>query len=229
MRDVCQPCVGTWREKGPAEAIAQCHADGKVCAEFQSTSEDVEGRPDTCALALWIRSLEQTRMGARERGLLAADMTGAEPLGATEPLTTVQGWLENRKRVNLLVLAGTKGVGKTLAACYALSRYSRGMPNGRYILANAVLDPDTKLRHIASVPLLVIDQLGNEYVANREWGDARFTELLDRRYSDLLPTILVGNVNEEGFRLRYGSLVMDRLAGDGLFRSFQARSLRGGR
>lgn len=222
MRDVRQPCLASW-EKGGIDGVA-CEAP---CPEFKSNISDVDGAPDTCPIQLFVWLMEKAGIGKRERKLLLSDAKRAPRLDETEPLRVVREWLANPNHETMLVLAGTKGVGKTVAACYALSRLLRRHSIGRYILATDIVDPDVKVRRFANYPVLVIDQMGLEYVSTPEWGESRFTELLVRRDSDMLPTILVGNITEDGFRTRYKSLVADRLDGDGVFRFFKSPSLRG--
>lgn len=199
------------------------------CEEFRSGNVDNDGVHDTCPLRAWESQLERVRVGKRERSLLFDDVCGLSRLSPTQPLEVVRRWLASRVRENLLVLAGSKGVGKTVAACYALSRFSRGRPTGRYILATEVVDPKVRIKRLAVHPLLVVDQVGLEYVSNPDWCDSRFTELVVRRDSDMLPTIFVGNLDEKAFRARYGTSVMDRVVGDGLFQVFRSPSLRSAR
>lgn len=187
---------------------------------------DTDGISDTCPVKEFEAMLVKCGVGARERLLLVDDVKGEHQLASTGPLEVVREWLVQKPRPNLLILAGTKGIGKTVAATYAISRFSV-VPRGKYILATEVVDPKVRIKRLANYPVLVVDQLGLEYVSNPAWCDSRFTELVVRRDSDMLPTIFVGNLDEKAFRSRYGSSVMDRVVGDGMIRIFRLPSLRG--
>ena len=225
MRDVGQPCFQAMRSGGIDECAKVCRQAGG-CAESKSGLLDVEGVSDTCPVRAFEATLVKCGIGRRERTLLVDDIRGTKPLQPTQPLDVVRAWLEQKPKPNLLILGGTKGIGKTVAACFALSRFSRTFP-GRYVLSSDVVDPKVRIKRLANYALLVVDQVGHEYVASPEWCESRFSELVVRRDSDMLPTIFVGNLDEEAFRGRYKSLVGDRVDGDGEFRIFKAPSLRG--
>jgi hypothetical protein len=225
MRDVRQPCLGPWEKDGIDAAFACCGCE--MCAEYVSNNADVDGVHDTCPIRVFAWMMQKAGIGKRERKLILDDVSHGPRLLISEPMAAVMEWLKRKERENIIVLAGTKGIGKTVAACYALARLQRRHYVGRYVLATEVVDPDTKIKRLANHPVLVVDQMGLEYVSTPGWSDSRFTELVVRRDSDMLPTIFVGNISEESFRERYGTLVADRIVGDGVFHVFRAPSLRG--
>ena len=242
MRNIGQPCGEVWQEQGPAAAVEVCRARGEACPTYRDVELDAEtGLPQTCALLLWERMLAAAGVAKRERLVLRAGLMNAPALATRPPLTAVTAWLAHeacdlgkagrlRGDEALLVLGGTRGAGKTIAACYALAHGGpRGMPGGRYLLADELMATDAPLKRWAREPILVIDQLGHEYFGkdNADWGQSRFEAVLDRRYANLLPTILCGNLDRDDFAKRYGPIIEDRLTGDGAFLFFKLPSLRG--
>ena len=224
MRDVAQPCAEVWRHGGPGAALRSCD---ERCNFFDASDTGLDDEPQVCARRVWLYRLGRTGIPLRERKLLTADFMRETPLLTTPPLDAILNWaLDERKRA-MVVMGGTRGVGKTVAACWAISRFNEGMPQGRYIEARDVVGIDFPMRRMQRAPLLVIDQLGHEYVGkNQDWAESQFTSLLDVRYAEMRPTILCGNLDRATFAARYGAIIEDRLVGDGVFHLFKARSMR---
>ena len=65
------------------------------------------------------------------------------------------------------------------------------------------------LSQICDVPLLVIDEVGVQYGTDGE--QTLIFEVMDRRYREMLPTILLTNQNTKGFCEFVGERVYDRL------------------
>lgn len=238
MRNENQPCWQDYALKGCGEAIRVCQTLPERCVEYQRRSMDVDGRPDTCPLQRFEHDLDRTRVGARCRSLIIGDLLSPKVQGLTNtpPLRVVRAWLAHQALEDgawsihgdeqMLVIGGTKGIGKTVALAYALSRFDNGMPGGKYVSAIDVVNPKVSIRRLAQVEFLAIDQLGFDYATNESWRHARFTDLLDRRYADMLPTLMAGNISRDAFAKTYGSLVVDRLEEDGAFVEIKAPSLR---
>lgn len=131
----------------------------------------------------------------------------------------------------LLCLGGNRGVGKTLAACYAIAR-----EGGLYTTAYLWSRPSGEVDMAAAkrAPVLVIDQLGRENLGASRFTLTRIEEVLDARYAGRRLSILVGNIgwkegcdtDTPGFCDRYGEIVEDRLKGDGIFVLCGGESLR---
>ena len=238
MRNVNQHCWDECALHGCGAAIRMCQGLPEPCIEYRHRSMDVDGSPDTCPLQRFEHDLDRTKVGARCRSLIMGDVLSprVQGLSDTAPLRLVRAWLEHQPLEDgswsisgdeqLLVIGGTKGIGKTVALCYALSRFDDGMPAGRYVSANDIVNPKVSIRRLARMGFLAVDQLGMDYASNDQWRRARFTDLLDRRYSDMLPTLMAGNISRDAFAKTYGSLVVDRLEEDGAFVEIKAPSLR---
>lgn len=131
----------------------------------------------------------------------------------------------NRKGGNL-VLAGRVGTGKThLAAAIvsALVEQNRTaalikMPELiREIKHSWSRDSDTSesalIDHFSTIGLLVIDEVGVQFGSDTE--KLLVSEIIDNRYQELLPTVLISNLDIEGIRKCIGERCYDRLKEDG--------------
>lgn len=65
------------------------------------------------------------------------------------------------------------------------------------------------LRELGTVALLVIDEVGVSGGTDNE--QALIFDVLDRRYRDMRPTILLTNLDKAGFKVFVGDRVYDRL------------------
>lgn len=122
----------------------------------------------------------------------------------------------------LLVLAGNPGRGKTMAACYAI-----GLRGGEYTVAGQWARPGLSLESLKTTPVLVVDQLGREHAGERsDFMRAQLEEVLDARYAGKRLSICVGNIDYAQFCTRYERVIVDRLAGDGVFALLSGPSMR---
>jgi len=73
---------------------------------------------------------------------------------------------------------------------------------------------------------LILDEIGKRVLA--EWQRVQLEELLSHRYNEMLPTVYITNLEQNGFRDFLGSRLTDRLRENGLKRfAFDGESLRG--
>jgi len=165
--------------------------------------------------------LSRAGVPVRERDLILAAARGRTRLRRTDALARVRLAIEEQAPA-LLVLAGPRGVGKTLAACYALAKVG-----GRYLTAYQFARPGLDLDELKGQRLIVVDQLGRENVGASEFFLSSLEELIDARYANRSPTILAGNLTTEMFAMRYGGILEDRLRGDGEFVALTGTSMRG--
>jgi DNA replication protein DnaC len=127
---------------------------------------------------------------------------------------------QNRKRGLGLVLSGMPGTGKShLAAAVLQTVLSADV---RYLtcldLIRAVRDTwrrdsdktETQvLAYLERLDLLVIDEVGVQY--GTEGEQTILFEVLDRRYREVKPVILLTNQNKDGFKKFVGDRTFDRL------------------
>jgi hypothetical protein len=131
--------------------------------------------------------------------------------------------------MTLLVLSGGVGTRKSGSACYGLV-----MRAGRYVTADdlsglaASRDEDgvVSYRQIKKAGLLVIDDLGGEYVDDKGWFVRALNAVIDARYSACLKTILTTNLTAEQFKATYGERIADRIRESGRWRDIGGQSVR---
>lgn len=155
-----------------------------------------------------------------------AVLDGFHPTDATQ---AVDRFLVD-PQARTLVLAGSVGVGKSVAAAYAMSR-RKGFC--RFVSASSLPDisrfdeaamREKRLAYDCS--LLVLDDLGTEYGDAKGWFHSVLEPLLVDRHGNKRRTIITCNLPTEAFVQRYGERIADRIAGSGMFVRFGGPSLR---
>lgn len=147
-----------------------------------------------------------------------------------------EGFERNLETGASLILSGMPGTGKSHLATAILQAI---MPRhvGLYMtcmsLIRAVRDTwrrdsersETEvLATLCAVPLLVIDEIGVQYGTDGE--QTLLFEIIDRRYRDMNPTILLTNQDKKGFREYIGDRTFDRLVETGRWVPFDWESYR---
>lgn len=132
-----------------------------------------------------------------------------------------QNFERHYKKGSWLVFSGLPGTGKSHLAAGILQAI---MPKyvGRYFTCMEVIQhirstwrKDSEesevdlLDEFGRVPLLVIDEIGMQYGTESEQN--HLFDVLDRRYRDMMPTILLTNQNKDGFRQYVGDRIYDRM------------------
>lgn len=123
-----------------------------------------------------------------------------------------------------LVLAGLPGTGKThLAAAAMLHLVGEPKTWVQYVTCMGLIrmvrdtwrkDSELSEKKVLTmlgerIDLLVIDEVGVQYGTEAE--QTVLFEILDRRYAEMRPTILITNQDKEGFKSFIGERVADRL------------------
>lgn len=148
----------------------------------------------------------------------------------TSALSIARAWwpaTRPRPALTTLVLAGSYGVGKSLAAAWLLAHhpalahaaYERAPELGELELGS----PDA-LARLAATRALVLEELGREAAIGPTIE--RLAELLALRLEKGRPTLVTTNLRLEQLRERYGAHIVDRLRGDGSFRALVEPSKR---
>ena len=137
-----------------------------------------------------------------------------------------------------LLLAGLPGTGKTFAAYLALLLWSADRKPGRVYKAGEIarcslyegkgLALDT-IKNTKGV--LVIDDLGAEFVSEKGAAIAIFEELIDHRYEHGDGTVITTNLNSRDLLTRYGERIMQRVShlGTAIELPRQSKNYRGGK
>tara|TARA_R110002020_G_scaffold48480_2_gene138126 strand:- start:243 stop:932 length:690 start_codon:yes stop_codon:yes gene_type:complete len=124
-----------------------------------------------------------------------------------------------------LVLAGNPGTGKSTAAAHYLwvtadtsnmgsstaQRWWTAHEVSR--VSNYASSPGykTELEKLMRIPVLVIDDLGVEYLDKNGFFNSRFDEIMDARYNNFRKTIITTNLAPDSFEKRYGKRVTTRI------------------
>lgn len=130
-------------------------------------------------------------------------------------------WQDTCKRGAWLVFSGLPGTGKSHLAIAVLQAVMPGVV-GRYMTCMELIqtiratwrkdseDSETELLNmLTGIPLLVLDEIGVQYGTESE--QHHLFDVLDRRYREMKPTILLTNQNKEGFKQFVGDRVYDRM------------------
>lgn len=132
----------------------------------------------------------------------------------TECTQAVDSWLASGKR--LLLLAGTFGTGKSVAAGYAIQRRPGRWMHASEIAKAAQFHHEDRMAELRAARLLVIDDLGSEFNDASGWGRAALASLLLTRYEDGLATVMTTNLDGKTWKAYADPRILDRLAGDGM-------------
>ena len=137
----------------------------------------------------------------------------------TSTLSAVKKFMKSPREAWCLVLAGPKGCGKSTAGAYYLWDKTKSMAAAppkdmRWWTASRVSRVsgfNDQLDKMMSSALMVIDDLGVEYLDKNGYFNHRLDELIDDRYSNYRKTIITTNLNSKDFQSRYGDRVADRI------------------
>jgi DNA replication protein DnaC len=131
----------------------------------------------------------------------------------------IDGWARQVTDGVNLVVYGPVGVGKTGAACAAV-RHAAATANAvGFRPAPELFDglrpggPEDLFRRVAETPILILDDLGAEKVT--EWTGERTDMLVNRRYSDMLSTVVTTNLEPGALEAHVGERTFSRLVGEG--------------
>lgn len=129
---------------------------------------------------------------------------------------------------SVLVIAGTRGSGKTLAATWWASRREHAPIFVRASTFAASSRYDREGRDVwLSAGALVVDDLGAEFLDAKGSFLVDLDELIDVFYGDCKPLLITTNCTKDTFRERYGARVVDRIRECGSWFSTSDESMRG--
>lgn len=197
------------------------------------------GRAEIVALGRARDSERQQRLEATlgragiPRRFLARDFDGyhAETPEQRRALDACRRYADGFARVleagYSLVLAGSPGTGKTHLACTILAAVMRQGYTGLFVtisealrLIRATYSPRSERTEteafelLVSPDLLVFDEVGIA-IGDAEKRRALLFDVLNSRYANQRPTVLIGNLDAAGMRAYLGERIMDRILESG--------------
>ena len=209
-------------EPEPAPLCAICGDWGWVSAKPELGSSE-SGKIEQCKCRL--KTTEQSAafleqfsgIGTLDRMTFAsADPRGrrgfADPKSFRAALENSENYAENP--AGWLFITGVPGTGKThLAAAIANWRVSQGLPV-KYEQCPALLDKvrqsgNQPLYDALSVPLLILDDLGMHTAT--PWAESILGRLLNKRYLEHMPTVVVSDVEINTLGLREQAILQDSI------------------
>lgn len=156
-------------------------------------------------------------------------------VAATKATRAVERMREEGK--TFLLLSGGTGAGKTVAAVSAMAAhlmedtredvptiFVRASECARLGLYDADDKRLTSQMHAAG--LLVVDDLGAEFMSEGSVWRTLLDELVDARYGERRATVLTTNLDAAGFKARYGERIADRIRHSGIIEACGDLSLR---
>ncbi|MFY4709932.1 ATP-binding protein [Burkholderia glumae] len=144
---------------------------------------------------------------------------------------------EHLKNGTTIVFSGKPGTGKShlaiAAAMVVMQRHTAMYINAldmiRMVRAtwrrDSEVSESTVLADLSSVALLVIDEVGMQY--GTEGEQVILFDVINRRYRDLMPTILLTNLGVKGMKEFLGERSFDRTREGGIWVAFDWDSYRG--
>lgn len=128
----------------------------------------------------------------------------------------------------IVIVSGTKGCGKTVAAArWAIDRRVRARFVRAATFAASSRYNEEQRADWMNAPALVLDDLGAEYLDAKGSFLVDLDELIDVYYGNERPLIITTNATEEEIKTRYKERIADRLRECGRFISVSDKSLRG--
>jgi|TARA_R110000744_G_scaffold13121_2_gene38440 DNA replication protein DnaC len=180
-------------------------ADAAEGREFCPVEEGISAAERIQCLKVW---------GVPERIL-----NNLQSLNETPPIKYARKFILDPKEAWCLILSGGKGTGKSTAAAVWL--YENVPPEGAPTYQTRYWWNGTRIARtngyakdfekMMQSKLMVIDDLGIEYLDKNGNFLQRLDELLDERYSNFRKTIITTNLNADAFKDRYGERVADRM------------------
>lgn len=225
------------RYMGKHEIWTRCPdcEEERIAAERQAEADHKAAQAQAALEAAIGNAAIPARFIGRSFDNFKAD-TDAQRHALTVARDYAEGFDRNFQTGASLIFSGMPGTGKSHLATAILQAI---MPRhvGLYLTCMSLIrsvrdtwrrDSDRSetevLAMLCAVPLLVIDEIGVQY--GTEGEQTLLFEVIDRRYRDMKPTILLTNQDKKGFREYIGDRTFDRLVETGRWVPFDWESYR---
>ena len=154
------------------------------------------------------------------------DVDPGPPLVETPALTHARAYVESDRRI--LVLCGAPGTGKSTAATWIADRVEARAP--RFVKAQALARAGLYDRELSEqldkARLLVVDDLGTEFLDAKGCFQTVIDEVVDSFYSSLRHLLITTNLDAKTFAARYGARIWSRVCEVGKVATCGATDLR---
>lgn len=207
--------LARWQQETPEAEQRYVEALEAIRAEEQRAEGDRRRRE---RLSVWG---ERNRLPARVRKALEAPEDN-------RAMATAIGWLTQPKP--WLVLMGSTGVGKSVAAAAALHRCFEQGSSVAWVEAADIATTaggftgQERAEKLRAVDVLVVDDVGTDQA--NDWALSILRGILQHRHEEQLRTILTTNLNGPDFRAHVGPRVADRIRGECVAVNLDGRSMR---
>lgn len=189
-------------------------------------NEAAKRQAEAAVLERWTKKqLESSGVGLRDIG-------AATSPSDTPALREAKAWWEEPTKPTWLVLVGTKGTGKTVAASWLVLQALYSRQTAKYVRAAELVrlssfdEGRTQLEFLKRVDLLVVDDFGTEH--RTDYGAGLLFDVFDSRHADRVRTVVTTNGSDRrSIEMSLGERLMDRVESDGWLRKVSGKSLRG--
>jgi DNA replication protein DnaC len=204
------------------------------CPECEKAIEELQKKR---AEEQRIRQVEASRIYRHERSRIPLrfksrrfDNYTVENDGQAKALSICRSYAEHWAKVSQagtgLIFSGKAGAGKTHLACSiayvvieqgAEVQFSTVSEVMRQIKSSFSKDSETteqdEINHFSNIELLILDEVGMDY--GTDFNKALIFEILNKRYENVLPTILLTNLDAPALVEYMGERLVDRMRENG--------------
>ena len=226
-RPICPGVVGIldpavfarWKGERDAWRTANPTAEERYCLLL----EEAESIEDAM-----LRS-QRARVVARTSGVPPRTLAALSALKRLPLVESAEAWLGGSRA--WLVLGGSVGTGKSVAAAHALTTAIARGKTGAWISATSFATVVGGFSGVAEaerfkhVDVMVLDDFGTEHLTS--FTESVFFEVLAARHENGNRTIVTHNLDKPVLRQRLGSRLADRVAGSCTYIECAGESLRG--
>lgn len=196
------------------------HHVSEIAANFEALIDAAPDAPDpikgTAAVPRDIHP--RTQVPKRYRAEWARPMLDGVWAGHFEKV------MQKGEEGGIIALIGPRGTGKTRLAAESMRNlapdkgiYTTAM--GLFLRIRASFGKDSResesdiVSELAKTPMLILDEVQER--GNTAWEDRVLTHILDRRYGQMVPTIIIANLTEAALVDCLGDSIVSRLTETG--------------
>ena len=215
----------------PIRAFATCEKHGKYPAVYLDTdgsSKPINGKlcPFCHAVELFRKEMKTALIPTRfvEKSL---DNFTVKDAWQAQAKAKVKNYIDNLEQFadqgRSLIFLGNVGTGKTHLAVSLLKAFLQKGGSGVFLsVSDLILDirdswgkgsVKEKIELYASADILVLDEVGVQ--AGTENERQILFSIINRRYNEVKPTVLISNLNIDAFKDFVGKRIFDRLKENG--------------